>query len=285
MADDQDQPAMDDLEPPEIAEKATGFLADKVTLENPKLIVLALLAGVYIAFGGLFFLVVIAADVAAPFGLLQLLGGIAFSLGLVLVVVGGAELFTGNTLMVGLWAQRVHRPPAILRAWAWAWCGNFLGSVAVVVLFFLAQGHEAGDSQVGLAALETAEGKTALPFWATLSSGILANMLVCLAVWLALSARTTPGKIAAIVLPIAAFVAAGLEHSVANMSLIPMGLIVKLLAGDGFWLAIDATAADFPTLTWVWMLWNILWATLGNILGGAIIALGYWVAYSREAED
>jgi formate transporter len=290
MAEDADgeagKVAVDDLDPPEIATKATGFLADKVTLDNPALIVLALLAGAYIAFGGLFFLVVIAAaNGAVPYGVLQLLGGIAFSLGLVLVVVGGAELFTGNTLMVGLWAQSVHGPRAILRAWAWVWAGNFVGSVVIVVLFFLAEGHMAGEGQVGMAALETAAGKTDLPFHATLASAILANMLVCLAVWLSLSARTTPGKIAAVVLPIAAFVAAGLEHSVANMSLIPMGLLVKVFASGEFWRDAGAVAADFPTLTLGWTLWNILWASVGNIVGGAVVALGYWVAYSREAES
>ena len=274
----------EDLDPQELPGKAQSEYENKVSLKSASLLVLGLLAGIYIAFGSIFFLVVIAApDGAIAFGLQQLLGGLAFSIGLILVMVAGAELFTGNTLMVTLWVQRVASAAVVGRAWGLAYVSNFVGSLAIVILFFLATGHLLGEGQVGVAALETAEEKTALSFYATLASGILANMLVCLAVWLSFSARTTQGKILAIIGPIAAFVAAGLEHSVANMSLIPMGLIVKFLAGDQFWASVALSAEDFPTLTIGWGLWNILWATIGNIIGGAVIAAAYWVSYTRQA--
>lgn len=283
MSDKQAQPDIDDLDPDEIPAKATGEYSDKVDLATVPLLVLALLAGAYIAFGSVFSLVVLASpEGALAFGLQQLLAGLAFSLGLILVMVAGAELFTGNTLMVTLWVQNASTAARIGRAWGLAYAGNLVGSVAIVVLFFIAGGHLAGDGGLGVAALEIAEGKTEMRFHAILASGILANMLVCLAVWLSFSARTTQGKILAIIGPISAFVAAELEHSVANMSLIPMGLLVKHLASPEFWGQVGQSATDFPTLGIGWGLWNLLWATIGNIIGGAIIATAYWASYGRR---
>ncbi len=238
------------------------------------------MAGVYIAFGSIFSLVVLAVpDDAVPFGILQLLAGLAFSLGLILVIVAGAELFTGNTLMAGLWFDGSVGPGTIARAWAIAYAGNFIGSVAAVALFIFATGHLAGDGLVGAAGLEVADEKTALAFHEAFASGILANMLVCLAVWMTFAARTIPGKIIALVPPIGAFVAAGLEHSVANMSLIPFGLLVKQAAGPDFWTAASVAAGDYPTLTTGWMLWNIVWASIGNVLGGGVVAAAYLYSY------
>jgi formate transporter len=274
--------SVEDRKPAEIAAHAEAFYAKKTDVSASQLFLLAILAGIYIAFGSMFSLVVLAgAEGAAPFGLVQLLAGVAFSLGLILVVVGGAELFTGNTLMVIPRAAERATGAEVARAWAVVYAGNFLGSVVTVGLFVLASGHTLGDSQVGLAALQTADRKSGLTLTEALSSGVLANMLVCLAVWLALSARTTGGKILAIIAPIAAFVAAGLEHSVANMSLIPLGLLVQTWAAADFWSELPVDAAAFPNLSLAGFGWNLLWATIGNIIGGAAIGFAYWFAYRR----
>lgn len=246
------------------------------------LVVLALLAGAYIAFGALFSQVVLAgAEGQAPFGVVKLLSGVAFSLGLILVVVGGAELFTGNTLMVIPRASDKATTVEIARAWMIVYLGNLAGSLVIVILFVLAGGHTAGDGQVGLAALKTAQAKTSLPLLEVMASGVLANMLVCLAVWLSLGARTIPGKILAIIFPITAFVAAGLEHSVANMSLIPLGLLVLAFGADSFWNDLALSADAFPGLSLRGFGRNLLASTLGNIVGGATIGMAYWFAYRR----
>lgn len=275
-------PSFDDRTPPEIAQKAEAFYTQKTEVRLGNLALLALLAGIYIAFGSVFFLVVLAGgEGMAPFGMIRLIAGIAFSLGLILVVVGGAELFTGNTLMVIPRAQERATTGEIAQAWVVVYAGNLIGSLIVVTLFFLAGGHSAGDGQVGAAALKTAGDKAGLTWGQAIASGVLANMLVCLAVWLSLAARTTPGKILAIVPPIAGFVAAGFEHSVANMSLIPLGLIVQSFADDTFWQAVQHAPTAFPALTMGGLLRNLAGSTAGNILGGVAIGLAYWYAYRR----
>lgn len=273
---------VDDRMPPEIAKQAESIYAKKTDIDTSKLMVLAMLAGCYIAFGSLLSQVVLAgAAGAAPFGVVQLLAGAAFSVGLILVVVGGAELFTGNTLMVIPRAQERATGGEVARAWVLVYAGNFVGSLAIALLFVLAGGHTAGDGQVGLAALNTAEHKAGLPLTESFTSGILANMLVCLAVWLALSARTTPGKILAVIAPITAFVAAGLEHSVANMSLIPLGHFVRAWGDVEFWQSIARSPELFPELTLGGFGWNLLGSTAGNIVGGGAIGLAYWFVYRR----
>ncbi|TLD71541.1 formate transporter FocA [Phragmitibacter flavus] len=272
---------VDDLLPEEIARKAETFFARKAGVKTPNLWVLATLAGAYIGFGSIFSQVVLAGGADLPFGVRQGLCGMAFSLGLILVVVGGAELFTGNTMMVIPRAQERATAVEVLSAWAWAYGGNFVGSVLIVMLFVLAGGHTAGDGQVGLAALETAQRKAGLTAGSALASGILANMLVCLAVWLSLSARATQGKIFAIVWPITAFVACGFEHSVANMSLIPMGLMILAFADQAFWLAAGVEPTAFTDLTATGFLWNLLWSTTGNIIGGGLIGMAYWSVFRR----
>jgi formate/nitrite transporter len=261
-----------DLDPEEIPAKAASTYSDKVVLDTVDLLVLGFLAGVFISFGSIFFLVVSAVpDGSIPFGVVQLLSGLAFSTGLILVMVAGAELFTGNTLMVTLWLQKKKQWSDIGRALGLAYIGNLAGSIFTVALFVIAGGHEAGDGLLAQASLEVAGSKTAMTMPALLASGVLANMLVCLAVWMTFAAKTVQGKIVALVMPIAAFVAAGFEHSVANMSLIPMGLAVLWLEGG---------VAD-PSLGVGGFLWNLLFSTIGNIVGGAIIAGCYWRAYVK----
>jgi formate transporter len=173
-----------------------------------------------------------------PYGIAKLLGGLVLSLGLILVIIGGAELFTGNALIVMAWAARLVSSARLLGNWAIVFVGNFVGGQ-----------HGFGGGDVGVAVLAIAETKAALGFGQALALGVVCNALVCLAVWLCFSARSVIRKIAAIIGPVAAFVAGGFEHSIANMYFIPMGLLVKYAAPERFWDAIGRTPRDYPHLT------------------------------------
>jgi formate/nitrite transporter len=215
----------------------------------------------------------------APWGAIRLLAGIAFSLGLVLVVVGGAELFTGNNLIVMAWAGGRIGAAAVLRNWALVYAGNFAGGVGIALAACGARLHEAGGGAVGAAALGIAAAKLELGFGQAVLLGVLGNVLVCLAVWLSYSARTTADRILAVVPPVTAFVAAGFEHSVANMYLVPFALFVRTL-DPGF---AAARGLDLHALTWSGFLaHNLLPVTLGNVIGGALLVGGvYWFVYLR----
>lgn len=259
-----------DLDPHDLPDKAAAVYRDKVALGVGDLLLLGFLAGAYIAFGSVFFLVVLSVPPGSvPYGVQQFLGGGAFSLGLILVMIAGAELFTGNTLMVTLLLRGERGWGAVGRAWALAYIGNFIGSLFVVALFVLAGGLQTGDGSLGRVAAEVAAAKAGKTAPALVASGVLANMLVCLAVWMTFAARSVQGKILAVIPPVACFVAAGFEHSVANMSLIPMGLAAS-------W---TGAAAVEPTPELGGFVWNLVFATFGNVLGGGLIAAAYGRAY------
>jgi formate/nitrite transporter len=198
---------------------------------------------------------------------------------LILIVLAGAELFTGNNLIVMAWASRKVSTLALLRNWLIVYLGNFIGSLGTAGLVFLTRQYTAGHGLVGEAALSIAVGKLNLGFLQALAMGMLCNALVCLAVWLTYSARSVADKILAIVFPITAFVSAGFEHSVANMYFIPFGLMMKTF--DPAFSA--AHPLDLSSLTWsAFFLRNLLPVTLGNILGGSVmVAAMYWFIYLR----
>lgn len=272
---------MDALLPSEMAEKAESIGVKKATLPFWTTFTLAVLAGAFIALGALFATVTLAGSSALPYGVARLLAGLAFCLGLILVVVGGAELFTGNNLIVMAWASRKVRAGALLRNWLIVYLGNFVGSVGTAALMLLAKQYTFGGGAVGETALKIAISKVTLGFWQALALGILCNGLVCLAVWLTYSARSTADKILAIIFPITAFVAAGFEHSVANMYFIPYALLVNHF--DPAFVASLADKVDVSSLTWgAFLLNNLLPVTLGNIIGGAgLVAAMYWFVYLR----
>jgi formate transporter len=264
-----DAPKIDNLMPQEMALKAEQIGEAKAGLDAMRLFALAALAGAFIGFGAMFATVTAAgAAEFLPYGVVRLLSGLAFSLGLILVIIGGAELFTGNALIVMAWAARRVSSFALLRNWTIVLVGNLVGAVATAALIFAAGQYGFGSGQVGAAALAAAEAKTSLGFGQALALGILCNVLVCLAVWLSFSARTVAGKIAAIVPPVAAFVAGGFEHSIANMYFLPLGLMINAGAGDGFWASIAASPADYDGLTFTAMILNLVPVTIGNIIGG-----------------
>lgn len=276
---------IDALLPDEIARKAEAAGAAKVRLDAVSLFALAVLGGAFIGIGAMFSTVVLAGAGDAFFGGVRFLAGVAFSLGLILVIVGGAELFTGNTLMVMAWASRRIGWLEMLRAWAIVYVGNFIGAVATALLVALAGHYQHGAGQVGAAALDLAAYKAGETFWHALFLGVLCNVLVCLAVWLSLGARGVADKILAIVFPVAGFVAAGFEHSVANMYLLPLGLFIKAGAPAEFWTAIGADAGAYPALTWWRFAVGLVPVTIGNVIGGGVlVGAVYWFVYLRRRE-
>lgn len=276
--------SIDALIPVEMAKKAENAGVAKANLGIFRMFALAVLAGAFIAMGAVF--ATIATTGAAgvlPFGVVRLLAGLAFCLGLILVVGAGAELFTGNNLIVMAWADHKISTAMLLRNWGIVYVGNFVGSLATAVGMFLSQQYAFNNGAVGLNALNTANAKVQLDFVPAIMLGIFCNALVCLAVWLCIGARTAADKILAIIFPITAFVAAGFEHSVANMYFIPVGLLIKAGAPAEFWANVGKTAVDYPDLTWDnFFMVNLLPVTIGNIIGGALmVGLVYWFIYLR----
>lgn len=261
--------------PPEIAARVCKLGLAKVNTAVPTMVALAVLAGAFISLGALFYTVTITAGQDGPplpFGLLRLTGGVTFSLGLILVVVGGAELFTGNNLIAMAWAAGCVQTRQVVRNWIWVYLGNLLGACGTAVLVLLAGIQLLGDGAVGETMVRIARSKIALDPLSAFARGILCNVLVCLAVWLCMGARSVADKILAIVFPISAFVACGFEHSVANMFFLPLG--IALAAGSTAPLSlIDALS-------------NLALVTLGNIIGGTVlVALVYWFIYLRTGSQ
>ncbi|MBI3751082.1 MAG: formate transporter FocA [Chloroflexi bacterium] len=279
------EPRFDSLIPAEMAERAERVGVRKAELDAISTFALAVLAGAFIALGAIFATTVGAGGASLPYGIGRLVSGIAFSLGLILIVVGGAELFTGNTLIVMAWADRKVSTRHLLRNWVVVYAGNFVGAISTAIVAFVSGQYLFGGGAVGLAALGTANAKAGLDFIPAVALGMLCNALVCLAVWLTFSARTTTDRILAIVPPIAAFVAAGFEHSVANMYFIPQGLLIKAFAPASFWAGIGKSAADYPSLTLQgFLVTNLVPVTIGNIIGGAVmVGAAYWFIYLRRA--
>ncbi len=277
--------SFDALLPAEMAVKAAETGVKKTGLDLLRMFLLAILAGAFIAMGAIFATTVSAGGSALPYGIVRLLAGITFTLGLILVVVSGSELFTGNSLIIIAFANRRISLGALLRNWGVVYLGNFVGAVLTAYLMFLTRQYTFGSGSIGLAALNTGEAKTALGFVQAIVLGIFCNALVCMAVWMCYSARSTIDKILAIIPPISAFVAAGFEHSIANMYFIPVALFIKQLGTPAFFEAIKKTPADFPHLTWSnFFLANLLPVTIGNIIGGVVmVGLMYWFIYLSKA--
>ena len=277
--------SFDSLMPPEMAAKAENVGVGKARLGPYRMFSLAVLAGAFIAMGAIFSTTATTGGGSLPFGVAKVLGGLAFSLGLILVVIAGAELFTGNNLIVMAWAGGKVTTQQLLRNWVIVYLGNFVGSIITAFLMYLSKQYLFGSGTLGLNALTIANTKTGLGFVQAFVLGIFCNALVCLAVWLCMSARSATDRVFLIIPPISAFVAAGFEHSVANMYFIPIGLFIKAGASADYWTLIGKTAADFPNLTWGnFFLANLLPVTLGNIVGGAVmVGLVYWSIYLRPS--
>ena len=277
------QIAPDAVPPPEMAERMENIGVKKVQLDFWSMFALAVLAGAFIGLGAEFSTLVIT-DNRLGFGVNRLLGGLVFSLGLVLVVIAGAELFTGNNLVVMAWVSGKLALGQVMRNWIIVYFGNLVGSLLTVMLVYLTRQWTFANYQVGVTALNIAHAKVNLSFAEGLARGILCNALVCLAVWLCLSGRSVTDKILAIVFPITAFVASGFEHCIANMYFIPLGLLLK---GEPQVLAAAGKAAgDLVNLNVQGLAGNLISVTTGNIFGGGfMVAVVYWFIYRRPQED
>ncbi len=259
---------LDAYAPAEVARRVETAGIAKAGLGVMPTLALGVLAGAFVSFGAYFFLIAVT-DSGLGWGAERILGGICFSLGLVLVIVAGAELFTGNNLIVIAWADRKIGTGRLLRNWGLVYVANLVGALATALIIHWSGVMAGHDGAVAETARRVAAAKAALPFGEAFFRGVLCNALVCLACWLAMAAHAVSGKILAIVFPIAAFVAAGFEHSVANMFLIPLG---ALAAPDPA--AIGVTVGAFIA--------NLVPVTLGNIVGGSLfVALVYYVIYIR----
>ena len=290
---------IDALLPAEMATRAEYLGVRKAEMPALKMFTLSILAGAFISLGAVFATTVSAGGMAVtlpdgtaafstglPYGVTRLLAGLVFSLGLILVVVGGAELFTGNNLIVMAWASGKVTGRALLRNWIIVYVGNFVSAVGTAVLMFLSKQYTFGSSAVGITALKTAIAKSDLGFGQALVLGILGNALVCLAVWLTFSARSTIDKIAAIIFPITAFVAAGFEHCIANMYFIPYALLVKDF-DSSFIASVGDKVPHLDSLTWGnFFVNNLIPVTIGNVIGGAVlVAAVYWSVYLRNKDN
>jgi len=274
---------MEALSPQEMAAKVEAAGIRKAALSFIPLFTLAVLAGAFVALGAMFATTTAAATSSLPYGVARLLIGLVFCLGLILVVVAGAELFTGNNMIVMAWANHKISTLALLRNWLIVYVGNFVGSLGTAVLVFYSKQYTAGGGSVGEAALKIAVGKMDLGFIQAVALGILCNGLVCLAVWLTYSAHSVTDKILAIIFPVTAFVAAGFEHSIANMYFVPYALLIK--AFDPAFVV--AHKIDLSSLTWgSFFIKNLIPVTLGNIIGGSVlVAAMYWFIFLREKKS
>ena len=290
---------IDALLPAEMAVRAEQVGVRKAEMPWLAMFTLAVLAGAFISLGALFATTVssgsmivtspdgaIAFTTGLPYGVTRLLAGLVFCLGLVLVVVGGAELFTGNNLIVMAWASGKVTGRALLRNWVIVYFGNFLGAVSTAIIMFFTRQHTFGADAVGIAALRIAVGKLDYTFLQALALGILCNALVCMAIWLTYSARSTVDKIVAIIFPITAFVAAGFEHSIANMYFIPYALLIRNFDPE-FVSRVSGRIPDLGNLTWnSFFIDNLIPVTIGNIIGGTVlVASVYWSIYLRDRQE
>jgi len=274
------------LLPSEMAKVAEDAGVYKATKHPFTTFFLAITAVVFISIAFAFYITATTGTAAVPWGLAKLVGGICFSLGLMLVVVCGADLFTSTVLTVVAKASGRISWAQLARNWIIVYVGNFIGAILFVALISFAGQYMAANGAWGLNVLQTADHKMHHTFTEAVCLGILANLMVCMAVWMSYSGRSLMDKMFAMVLPVAMFVASGVEHSIANMFLVPMAIIIKDFATPEFWQATGASAEQFSHLTVGHFITdNLIPVTLGNIIGGGLlVGLTYWVIYLRDGD-
>ncbi len=259
--------------PGQIAERIEAIGVAKARLPMLQTAMLGVLAGAFIGLGALYYTLVVSDD-SIGFAAARVAGGVVFSLGLLLVVVAGAELFTGNNLLAMAWAEGKITTREVLRNWVIVCAANFVGAAGLALLVYLSGHWEMNGGAVGATYLKIAAAKAALPAWRAFFLGVLCNILVCMAVWMALAGRSVVDKFVAILFPISAFVAAGFEHSIANMYFFPLAILLK-------WHGL-ALPPGGDAITVTGMLGNLVPVIAGNIVGGSVlVALVYWVIYLR----
>ncbi|MDP1682122.1 MAG: formate/nitrite transporter family protein [Burkholderiales bacterium] len=271
MANGPDIFGFDAFSPKEIAERVESIGVAKARLPLLSMLMLGVLAGAFIGLGALYY-VLITSDPALGFAASRVLGGVAFSMGLILVIVAGAELFTGNNLLAMAWADGKISTLELLRNWIIVCLANFVGAAGLALMVYLSRHPEMNNGLVAAQYIKIAAAKGAMPFWEAFFKGVLCNVLVCMAVWMALAGRSVIDKAVAIIFPISAFVAAGFEHSIANMYIFPLAMMLEALQG-------------VATITWAAFFGNLIPVILGNLVGGSLlVGLVYHVIYRRGAK-
>jgi len=262
----------DAFSPKEIATRVETIGVAKARLPLIPMLMLSVLAGAFIGLGALYF-VIVKSDPNLGFAAKQVLGGVTFSLGLILVIVAGAELFTGNNLQAMAWADGKISTLELLQNWTIVCGGNFIGAVGIALLVFLSHHPDMNNGAIAQEYVRIASAKVALPFWTAFFKGILCNILVCMAVWMAFAGRSVIDKAVAIVFPVSAFVAAGFEHSIANMFFIPLGMLLQNF---------DNIGVNSNTITCAGLFGNLVPVILGNIVGGSVlVGLVYHLIYRQ----
>ena len=274
----------DDMIPAQIAEKAGEVAYGKATKAFNKAFPLAIMAGLFIGLAFVFYVTVVTGGSEVPWGLMHLAGGLAFSMGLLLIIVVGGELFTSSTLTLMSRASSRITTGQLLRNWAVVYFGNFVGSMFLVLLVFTASMYMGDHGQWGLTVLKISGHKLGHTFSEAVALGTLCNIMVCLAVWMAFGAKSVTDKMFAVLLPVGMFVASGFEHSIANMFMLPSALMIQNFAPAEFWTAIGHSASEFSNINVSnVILNNIIPVTIGNILGGGVvIGLMHWKIYLKD---
>lgn len=266
-----------------VAEDAGVYKATKHPLTT---FYLAITAGMFISIAFVFYITATTGTSTIPFGIAKLIGGTCFSLGLILCVVCGADLFTSTVLIVVAKASGRITWGQLAKNWVNVYIGNLFGALMFVVLIWLSGMYMTANGAWGLNVLQTADHKMHHTFIEAVCLGILANLMVCLAVWMSYSGRSLMDKMFAMILPVAMFVASGFEHSIANMFLIPLGIVVRNFASPEFWTAVGSSPDNFTHLAVLnFITDNLIPVTIGNIIGGGVlVGLTYWVIYLRGGD-
>jgi len=270
------------ISPEDMAIKAEALGIAKVSKPLWQSFYLAITAGIFIAIAFVFYTTVTTGSEGMPYGLVKFVGGIAFSLGLILVVVCGGELFTSSTLSLIARANNHISTFQVLKNWLVVYAGNAFGALFLVLLIWLAQQHLVNNGAWGINAMKIAQHKIHHSFIQALALGILCNVMVCLAIWMAFACKSVTDKVIVMLLPISMFVASGFEHCIANLFMIPMGIIIKTFASAEFWSLTSSSPELFSDLTFAnFILNNLIPVSIGNIIGGALVGLAYWQIYLR----
>ena len=274
---------VDSFSPAQMTQIAEEIGNYKVNKHPSSTILSAIIAGVFISIAFVFYITVTTGTATVAFGLAKLVGGICFSLGLMLVVCCGSDLFTSTVLTI--LPRMTHKISwtKMIRNWIFVYIGNFIGAILFVTIIWFSGQYMVANGLWGLNVLQTADHKLHHTFIEAVCLGLLANLMVCLAAWMSYAGRSLLDKMLIMVLPVAMFVASGFEHSIANMFMIPMGIVIKNFASPEFWTAVGVSADTFSSLTVEhFVLNNLIPVTIGNILGGLAVALPYWALYLRK---
>ncbi|USD66277.1 formate transporter FocA [Vibrio sp. SCSIO 43136] len=274
----------DCLLPPQMAERAAQLGVYKATKDPMKSFLLAISAGIHIGIAFLFYTTITTGAGDLPWGLTRFIGGLAFSLGLVLVIITGGELFTSSVLTLVARASGKITWRALFKNWVVVYAGNLVGALGLVALMLVAKQYTFAGGEVGINTIEIARHKVHHDFGQAVALGIMCNVLVCIAVWMTFSGRTLMDKIVVLILPVAMFVSAGFEHCIANMFQVPMAIGIKNFASPEFWAMTGANPADYTDLNmYEFLTHNLFPVTLGNIIGGGVfVGMWYWLIYLRD---